>query len=266
MNRKPYIGITGIVSYDDVATLRECAALVPPTHRLMAGVLVSAKTMRAEATANRRYPPFGHVNMLCASLAEAGCWPVVHFNTRSDLGGYLATLASVLPAMKGLQLNVVRPEVEEVAWVRRTRPDVEVIVQVNRGSLPEVSAGAIAEYLAPYAGLAAYALVDLSGGTGKPLDVELAAEVLHRVPWDELGIMPAVAGGFGPACAEPIAALRDALGFKAWMVAGLSVDAETRVRVPVANAIEGEHGQDALDREKALAYVRAAVDALRGRR
>lgn len=271
---KPYIGITGVVTPADVATIASCVALLPPSHRLMAGVLVSAKTLRGEQATSRRYPHASQVDTLLTACADAGAWPVVHYNTRAEgevLGFELALLSSRLfPAMRGLQLNVVRPDVAVVREFASRHPAVEVIVQVNRAAIGDAN-GPVPAHAAIYASAyvgAAHALIDLSGGTGAAVDVSFAARVTRA--WRVLSAAfedhpngpprLGVAGGLGPDAGAILAVLRAEADPGSF--AALSFGAESGVRSPVADPTPGEKHQDALDAEKARAWVRVAADAV----
>lgn len=252
----PYIGITGIVTAGDLATVRECGALMPPSHRLMAGVLVSAKTLRGEYTESRRYPAVAQVEPILAVCASHGAWPVVHYNTRATgdvLTTELAALVRAFPSMRGLQLNVVRPTPSVVDAFAVDHPHVEVIVQMNRAAFgnPPVPADAIL-YARDYPN-ASHALLDLSGGRGEDIDTAFAARVARG--WRVFSVAPrlGVAGGFGPDSREVLASLREEIGAEPF--AGLSFDAESRLRVPVADPTPDAKHQDALCHEKALAWA-----------
>lgn len=265
---QPYIGITGVVCDADVRTIAECAAIVrqrAPSHRLMAGVLVSAKTLSEEWSANRRYPVYDRVEGLLAALRDVGAWPVIHYNTRSDgafLGAELLTLAMDNDALTGVQLNIASPQVSVLREVADEFPGIEFILQLKRRSIVDanVSAWAVLRYAQSYSALAAHALLDFSEGDGVPIDADYAARVVRS--WNgamgttRLGI----AGRLGPDCANTLTALRERVGAERF--AELSFDAESGLRVPVSDPRPGEKCQDALDRDKAIAYVNAVCDAI----
>lgn len=238
--RRRYIGVTGFAEPADVVIARECVGLVPPAWRLMAGVLVSAKTLRGERVERRRYPALAVAAALLSDLRDAGAWPVVHFNTRATGAAFraeLEQLARALPAARGVQLNVVRPDRDALAAFFAARPEQEFILQVNRAVLhdafdPET---AIDAYVEHYDGIARHALVDFSGGEGKPLDAGFALRLIHD--WTHRAGL-AVAGGL------------DAHAVRALIGVRVSCDAESRLRTP----------DDVLDREATLAYVRAAAE------
>lgn len=266
MSARPYIGITGIVNTDDVFTIASCVGVAAQSHRLMAGVLVSSKTLRGEATANLRYPPFGAVDTLLAQCNDLGAWPVVHFNTREDLALCLGALATALPSMRGLQLNVETwPTPDLLAHFRKMRPDVEVILQY-RGATTTDALVRLAVEMSDYEGVMDFVLVDGSMGSGKALaavDAEMSVEAIHNgdgCVFDGIGL--ALAGGLGPDAAPMLASLRREVGRK--HMARVSLDAESGVRVPVVDPVAGEKGQDRLDRERALAWVKVAAEAVAG--
>jgi len=262
MTIRPYIGITGITSAADCVVAAKCAKLVPPTHRFMAGVLVSAKTLRGEPTANRRYADIRRADDHLRGLAAVGAWPVVHFNCREDLPFYLGALAGRL-SMRGLQLNVEAwPDPRLLAHFRCLRPDVEVILQYRTASHGR-DHGGVVRAAAAYEGVAEFVLIDGSMGGGVPLG---AADALwfaslarnHRLL--DARVRVALAGGFGPGVGAVLRGLRQEAG--PGLVSRLSLDAESGVRSPVADAIPGEKGQDVLDEGKALAWVRLAAEVL----
>ncbi len=262
---QPYVGITGFVSDGDIACAAECAEAVRavvPSHRLMAGVLVSWRGLAGIQHASRRYPRLDAVDGLLRKLLHAGCWPVVHYNTSNngaEMRRELERLAEKLPAMFGLQLNVVLPDPEEVAAFAAQHPEVEVILQVNTASLGAgPSAITPGEYLARYSGIR-HALLDASGGTGRRIVPESIASTI-RATYDvavDRGVRLGFAGGLGPGCSDVLAHVRRELEYFHIGLEQLSVDAESGVRSPTLppNAIPGEKHQDDLDRAKALEYT-----------
>lgn len=262
MRQSPYLGVTGIVSTEDVCALNRCWSSVRDQTRrfLMAGVLVSAKTLRGESTESRRYPKLGALSELLEGLAEFA-WPVVHYNTRAtgeDLTRELFDLSRYLSSsvVCGLQLNVVRPA--DSAFRNTRHLFNKRILQVNTSSLGE---GDVREYAGQYAGAVDHALIDLSGGTGKPLDPDWLAETIGPWSfWQTCGIRPGLAGGLGPDCARVLSRFAQRVGPEVWR--GVSVDAESGLRVPVDDPVPGAKHQDRLCPERVQAYLEGAVYAL----
>lgn len=271
-DRQPYIGVTGLVTSEDVHKVTDAwnsMCHLAPGHRLMAGVLVSAKTLRGEATASRRYPPVGRVPGLVAACREAGLWPVLHYNTREigTLGEQVDRLVATAGVVGGVQFNVVCPDLHALRRLRWAHGR-EVILQVNGGSVATLGEHRWAgrQYAGLYAGVASYALFDLSGGTGRPFSVAWAARELSADGaeglWRLWGISPGVAGGLGPGCADALADLRTRIG--SGLAGSLSVDAESGLRVPVDDPTPGEKHQDRLSAGKVRGYLGDVVKGLLG--
>lgn len=258
---RPYIGVTGIVTAADLYTVRDCCALMPWSHRFMAGVLVSAKTLRGESTESRRYPAASQVEAILSACASYGAWPAVHYNTRAHgdaLASELATLVRTFPSMRGLQLNIVRPSPSVVDAFALDHLHIEVIAQMNRAAFGNTPVPADAIIYARDYPNASHALLDRSGGCGADIDTAFAARVARGWPHAaRLG----VAGGLGPDAEPTLRALRDDLGAERF--ASLSFDAESRVRVPVEDPTLGAKHQDRLDRDLAIAWVSLAARMVR---
>jgi hypothetical protein len=264
----PYIGITGITDVEDVGTVRECVAVarsLVPTHRVMAGVLVSRKTLIGEVVTNRRYPDINGVNGLLGACLDVGAWPTVHYNTRSEKDQLLVELEILhghCPAMQGLQLNVVTPYPATVREFCLSHPEIEVILQIN-GSSIKATGLTPRSYAMVYRG-PKHALLDASGGTGRVFSPDVADTLLEtQYSLAELGVRMGLAGGLGPGCQSRLTAIRNSLAtYRGFNLRDLSLDAESGVRVPVPDPIEGEPYQDMLDRNKALAYVKDVSAAI----
>jgi hypothetical protein len=269
--RPPYIGVTGIVTDEDVGVAVEAAWLVQrraPGHRLMAGILVG--TMPPTSPFACRYPPLMSVCTLATGLRSAGALPFAHYRTsdRASLALQLHGLFVLAPDLAGVQLNVVAPSQREISAFRDLHPGVEIVLQANRGTLRRHGAtqdpgpGSVDHAVDFYAGRVDHILLDLSGGRGRPLDTDWHGQVLsHGMErWLGLAIRPGVAGGLGPDSAVALDALALAIGPQRF--AGLSFDAEGALRVPVETGAPGVRPGDRLDRNRVLNYVTAVLDAL----
>lgn len=268
---QPYIGITGIVDEQDVATIAACVQVLHARHphrRLMAGVLVSRKTLTHDVTTNRRYPVIEVVNDLLDAICQAGAWPVIHYNTRSNgnsLASELDILTGVCPMMQGIQLNVVTPDPAVVREFSMKCPGIKVILQINGSSLRATGLTPHA-YALGHPGIK-HALLDFSGGTGRVFSSTVSDTIMETYyPLTEQGVRLGLAGGMGPGCKERLVDLGVHLmghgGDPDILLRDLSFDAESGVRIPVPDPIEGEHYQDRLDHDKAVAYVEAVCQVI----
>lgn len=247
---RPYVGVTGFVHVREAQAMAAVAAgfCEQIGYRFMGGVLVSAKTLRGEATESLRYPSIEEAERVLAGLGFAGAWPVAHFNTRAtgaELIGEVAALLRALPSARGVQLNVPNLTRETVETLRRAHPSVEFIAQV-RATQP-------GEILRTASDLrwVDFALCDASQGQGRALDLSTMGTML-RTARSYFDVVPnlAVAGGLGPASGDTVydlavlAAPRD-----------LSFDAEGQLRMPVEGADGARKHQDSLAVVKATYFV-----------
>lgn len=262
-----YVGVTGIAHPREVEPLWfEAAGWQREdfgNRALMLGVLVSGKTLRGESVPNRRYPDLATARNLVRSLSRFS-FATVHFNSRlsQPLDEQLAWLVDEIPDVHGIQLNLRWPDVGALSRFRARFPSVSLILQVNHSSLTDVSPSSVRSYVAAYQDVVQHALLDLSGGSGRPLDPEWTTECLlaNADLFREAGIVPGIAGGLGPGCEETLAAIRVRCDAQS---AGMcfSIDTESRVRVPVSDAIAGEPYQDQLCPRLVLDYLHSVHQA-----
>lgn len=103
---------------------------------------------------------------------------------------------------------------------------------------------------------------------GRLFDHRTADTILETLStMEDRGVRLGLAGGLGPDCGGALNDLRTGLlghgGDEDVDLDVLSYDAESRVRVPVPDPIEGEEYQDMLDRTSSVNYVAAVCAALR---
>lgn len=256
----PYLAVTGVASFDDAVALCRLRAKHTGSRRLVAGVLVSAATLRGECVESLRYPPFRVLGRLLPMLALARWIPAVHFNSRAtgeELEAELATLAE-LSCLRMLQLNLTAPSVGAIARFRARAPDVEVVVQLNPATL--AAADSLRGVVYRYGPVAEHGLLDASRGTGCPFDVEQMARSIFGVEdtAHRAGVRLGVAGGLNEDPRDPITALRAEIGDTTF--AALSFDVETGVRTAVPGADTTRKGQDRLDPAKVSGYLASFSD------
>jgi len=258
----PYVAATGFTRPSQLAALaarlRDRSPATWPAfapryapRRLVAAVLVSAKTLRGEPTTNRRYPTLDGARRLVEQANALGLVSAVHYNTRAsgaELGEELARLVRAVPRLRMLQLNVERPLVAPIRWFRERWPDVEIVLQLNPATRTQALLDASAwGACVRYAEVVDHVLLDLSRGEGRDLNV---AEVVRDVLVDQLAFHTAcvrlgVAGGLGPDARPVLDAIYERVGVERFEA--LSFDAESRLRVPAPDADPALKHQDDLD-------------------
>ena len=198
---KPYVGITGITRPAQTYAIdRMLEALDwPVSHQVMYGVLVSGWTLQGMVPTNtRQYPPADEVGSLLSRHPQS--LNLIHYNDGRRpyaLDMQLASLKRLAPGFDGVQLNFAWPNPIELR--RAEASGGAIILQVGSKALREAGRDMTAQWLRAYGGAVDYVLVDLSGGTGKSLDVTDTLRLLEDLTavsdHYRLGLEFGVAGG-----------------------------------------------------------------------
>ena len=250
MRPKPYIGITGFMTGDEVDKVLD--ALSEDTDRLvMIGGLVSSKTLRHEPNKwPQRYPS---PDKLCKIFrGYRNLLNLIHFNTKEpeklfddmclaqDLAG---------PNCHGFQLNIAWPDKRVLERYKKYAlfHHKTIVLQCGGNALREVgSPFNLGLRLRDYEGLVDYVLVDPSGGLGKEFDPGYAQAAFYYILQNAINpssIGLGIAGGLHAGNLDCLRKLMPEFEF--------SIDAEGKLR----------DKEDHLDIAAAQAYLKAA-DAL----
>ena len=210
MHAKPYVGITGITKHEEIMAIERIIARLnwPPSHAVMLGVLVSGWTLEGKAPSNpRQYPPTNQIDGLVSS--HPGVINLVHYNNGrrpQALDLQIVELMRLAPGFDGVQLNFAWPNPVELR--RGKLPGDVIVLQIGANAVREFGLDGSAGLLRAYGGITDYALVDLSGGTGKPLDMNASLAMVAAfdtvINEHSLGIRLGIAGGL---CAERMPAM-----------------------------------------------------------
>lgn len=267
MTSQPYVGITGPVSKEEVKSImkefREAGFLGRHmsniTHAPMIGFLVSYKTLNSQSTANRRYPEIDKLPELLGE-ADARFLTMLHYNSREmqTLSGQLIQLFSGFyetGLCHAVQLNIVWPDIRELAKTKMRMPDLKVVFQANEKVMAGRSPSEISTSIREYRDLIDYILIDPSGGKGREFDlehsVEVAKELREKLPSITLGF----AGGFtGENVISRVTSLKEIMGNE-----DFCIDAEGGLR----DKITQEYGDDILNIGKVKNYLKNAAEVLR---
>ena len=188
---KPYIGITGFTTVDQVDEIkRYWNSIRCETHDLMMGFLVSYKQLARISNKNPRYIELTELKR-CLDLINSGMinlmhnhspflpriFRVIHYNTHTkafakeieDLGQQLRW------SFDGVQLNLIDPDPSEIQYLQ-DKYHLKIILQLNSAILNDL------KKLAKYESLhCAYYLIDGSGGKGKTADLEQMQNTINEV-------------------------------------------------------------------------------------
>ncbi len=250
LKKKPYIGITGFMSSQEVKTIIENTALSLSGRLLMVGVLASSKTI--EGIPNKwpgRYPANNAIHDIF--LDDDRCLNLIHYNTKEpdSLASQLTTMTALAgKKLNGFQLNIAWPDPSILDAYKKSHPEKVFVLQIGSRAFEMVnnSPEALARKVnSEYAGIADYVLLDPSGGLGIPFDSAIANDYLSALSEGSHEFGLGVAGGLSSSTLNLIEPLIEDYP-------SLSIDAEGRLRSP--------QPEDALQIEAAIQYVQNALE------
>lgn len=242
--KKPYIGITGFVSGNEVDFILGH----PPRNSnrlIMIGVLASLKTLRGfQNKLPNRYPRADRIFSIFSNYDLA--LNLIHYSTGEPdtLLEQLVTITTLAGGnLHGFQLNIAWPPQKVLSEYRKLYPSKQFVLQVGGHAFERVnhSPEQLAARVAEYDGVAEYVLLDPSGGYGKPLDPDRARDYLVALKAQNLEMGFGVAGGLSPSTLNLVEPLTKEFPY-------LSIDAEGRLRTP----------EDRLDLSISSEYLRKA--------
>lgn len=244
--KKPYVGITGFMSQDEVLNVLKIVPVNIKSRLIMVGVLASSKTIQGIPNKwPNRYP-----------LADkiAGIFPddprvlnLIHFNTKEPdtlLCQLIAATELGGENLHGFQLNIAWPSPDAIKAYKKVHLTKQIVLQIGGHAFEMVnnSPRLLVAKIAEYEGLIDYALLDPSCGYGKPLDSERIREYLDALMEKSFDIGLGAAGGLSPTTLHLIKPL-------AKEFPRLSLDAEGLLRTP----------EDRLNIELSKEYLRKAL-------
>lgn len=238
--RKPYIGVSGFMHADEVRAVLE---VVPSTHTLMVGVLMSEKT--AQGKTNKypnRYPKREHVGGIFVS--DPRCLNLIHY--AADTPPAASDIWDLVNFggrwFDGFQFNGAWPTVAALRTAFATRTANRVVLQLRDLSEANLASDDLfTPGMPPYV---TDVLLDASGGRGRKFDLATMQDAVAALQASYSGLGVGVAGGFDAAAVRECKPL-----FRKFP--GLNVDAEGRLR----------DANDRLDIDKARAFVVETIAA-----
>ncbi len=183
-SRKPYIGITGFTTREQVEAL---LGVMPrrPNRSLMVGVLVSQKTLRGELNKYpNRYPLIQ--DMPSVFTNDPLVLNLIHYNTKDQntlTQELLDVTRLVGHRLHGFQLNIPWPSRAALAEYLDIYLDKTIVLQIGSSAFESVdhSPEKLAKKVLSYCGVINYVLLDPSGGQGIKFDPEVARMYLRAI-------------------------------------------------------------------------------------
>jgi len=263
MKAKPYVGITGPVSINEVESIirdfHEVGYTMGANHIPMLGFLVSYKSLNNQPIQNKRYPPLNSLKELLMN-ADDRVLRIIHYNTREPgLAEQIQTLFNKEDfyndnLCRAIQFNIVWPDVKEVDKIKRSMPDLTMVLQLSQKATENKTDREIVNKTKEYGAAIDYVLIDPSGGQGKEFDLEksvnLHDEISARCPLITVGF----AGGFvGDNVYPKVKSIIKKIGRN-----DFCIDAEGGLR----DKLSENYGDDLLNMDKVKKYLEASSSIL----
>lgn len=254
----PYVGITGPVTVQETKDIcREFFSadynMLTP-HIPMIGFLVSLKTLRGEATQNRRYPSVQKLPELLRAT-DKRVLTMIHYNSK-ETESLSAQVEQVFDGIydtglcRAIQLNIVWPDVAHVNKIKEKHPGMQIVFQASQKVLDGKTPDELAAGIKAYGDAISYVLIDPSGGRGMPFDLESSVAIYSELKNQCPNLIVGFAGGFTGENVAP--RLRDIL--QRIGASDFCIDAEGGLR----DKITQEYGDDLLNIEKVRSYLQSA--------
>ena len=218
---KPYIGVTGAASCDEVERIIQAFITVGYTmntsHIPMLGFLVSADNLEKPDTPfGNRYPRFNDVVDLLKQTKDRAL-SMIHYCPSQEPSARLSLAAEVIQIFestniyaqglcKSVQLNTAWPDGMQVRAIKTKYPDMQIVLQLRRemmeGRLVKDVVKAIKE---KYDKCLSYVLIDPSAGEGKEFNVKESTTFYREIKEQAPDLMVGFAGGLaGKDCEETL--------------------------------------------------------------
>lgn len=263
MTAKPYVGITGPVNVQETREVcrefSEAGYTRNTPHTPMLGFLVSYKTLNGQPTKNRRYPPVNGLPELLQAT-DGRVLTMVHYNSK-EMDTLSNQIAQIFDGVyedglcRAIQLNIVWPNIDQVARIKEQFPDMRIVFQASHKSMDGRTPSQIAEGVRAYRDSLSYVLIDPSGGRGVPFDLESSVAIYSELREQCPDLTIGFAGGFtGENVAPRLREIIQKIGEK-----DFCIDAEGGLRDKVTAA----YGDDLLNIEKVRGYLQSASTVLK---
>lgn len=257
---RPYVGITGPVTVDEVKAITQefgkAGYRMLSDHWPMIGFLVSLKTLSRQPTSNRRYPSIDALPGLLAQAADT--FTMIHYNSREQQT-LVEQVHSVFKGIYGqlcsaVQLNIPWPDTKQVSAIKNEFPGMDIVFQASHAAMEGMTPAEIVKKILKYGSSINYVLIDPSGGRGLEFNIESSARLYKELFNKTTGLTAGFAGGFtGANVADRVNEIKARIDSEFFCI-----DAEGGLR----DKITDTYGDDVLNMKKVRAYLTAASQVL----
>ncbi|MBS3165982.1 hypothetical protein J4444_02570 [Candidatus Woesearchaeota archaeon] len=262
MVAKSYVGITGPVTVQETIDIcrefSEAGYTMTTPHIPMLGFLVSYKTLNGEVTQNRRYPTLTELPALLG-VTKGQVLTMVHYNSpeRDSLSEQVARIFSGIyqPGLcRAIQLNMAWPDITQVAQIKETYPNMQIVFQASHKAMDGKSPSELAQGIRAYGDSIRYVLIDPSGGRGIPFDLDSSIAVYSELR----DLCPDLTIGFAGGFTAENVIQRLIMTMQKVRGSDFCIDAEGGLRDKVTTA----YGDDLLSIPKVREYLQSASSVL----
>jgi phosphoribosylanthranilate isomerase len=249
MKSKPYIGITGFTTKEEINTiynqfLNNNYSQIDSNYTIMIGIISSNNRLK-KLNEGKRSPDINQLNEIL-KVVPKNPMPAIHYFTRNpnNLASEIKQLYSykeIYNNCQALQINLAWPDPNQIRKIKEEFKDMKIILQLPHKALDDISRAT------DYKNLADYCLIDPSGGLGKEItnvNIELLNNLKQNLPNTILGI----AGGLDQYNIRDIITKSNQI-YKH----NFSIDAEGRLRT---------NNDKYLDYNKTNNYIKNTIEAI----
>jgi len=199
MKGTPYIGITGFINPQQVEATAQIfqSSSLPEGYTAMFGILTGPNHWKKGRQTDR----FPDATKIEDTLAAVPKWafPTIHYCDHDERDFPNDALALLQPLyekgiVKGVQLNMTRPEISGVARLKQQMPNLQIVYQLSQEESKQQNISDIVTATKPYDVFIDYVLVDPSGGAGIEFETMRGINLMNALG-SEMHATIGIAGG-----------------------------------------------------------------------
>lgn len=253
MIAKPYVGVTGAASCEEVESIIQAFITAGFTmdspHIPMLGFLVSTENLKKPDTPiGNRYPRFNVVEDLLKQVKNRAL-AMIHYCQSKNPAERLPPAAEVIRIFesadiynsglcKSVQLNTIWPDKAQVRAIKIKYADMQIVLQLRREMIQgQLCQDVVTEIREKYGKYLSYVLIDPSAGEGVEFDVAESTAFYHELKNQLPDLMVGFAGGLaGEDCEGKLRTIVKELGGQA----DFCIDSESGFRDKPTDTLEIE--------------------------
>ncbi|MFC1803353.1 hypothetical protein ACFL0D_05235 [Thermoproteota archaeon] len=265
MKAKPYVGITGLTTSNEVKAVvklfQEFGYTLDSPHIPMMGFLIDYRFIKGMSKLNMRYPDFKDLTEILQA-ADNKVFTMIHYTMYGMESKIMHTLAEQVTQVfegiyddhcKSVQFNIGWPNAEQVEIIKDKFPEMQIVLQLL-DRMSDNKKGELVERIKKLDNLD-YILIDPSAGKQVEFDIDRSLHQYFVLKDKFPSITLGFAGGLtGENLARKIKKIIEKTGDS-----NFCIDAEGGLRTQIGE----EFAYDVLDMKKVRCYLKAASSVLK---